>query len=793
MKQAKISISLFVFLFLTLGFGSLLPAQPGTMEQIPRQLESYQHALNPQKLFIHFDKEHYAAGETIWLKGYLVQASDHSPVLDTANVYLELWNTRGEKVRELIFQPKDGHFFGQIFLDPEIPDGNYVVRAYSDWMLNQDESFLFNKYFYVSNPSFANQIDNDTRKLNREFNEALQESRDENAIEFYPEGGSLVEGLESRVAIRVSDLTGRGIMVKGQIKDQEGRLVAGFETNASGIGLFTLRPEAGKRYFAEIPSGGRQTLAEPLPQALRDGFVLKADLLEEEIEVNISGTRELGNASLLVQSKGETVFFEQIQGRERNAAFKIPLSAFPNGIAQVVFFGADANPLAERLVFVNQDDQVYFDMQARILRSDEETALSIDVMASDEEGKPMAGNYSVAVQYGEVGERTRYENIFSNLFLGSDLGERVEEPAQYFDYSQEDIDSMVDMLLMTKGYQRFSWPEVLGGGVPEISFKPSYGIDVSGSLSGKKDQVGVANVEVKLRVVQDPAQTFLTQTNTEGKFVFRGLPLVDDTMVEIIAPMIAGRQLPEVSLDTTGRADPGILPMEYVANVNTLMQQITERGDDWSRPRESRRGTQPARGGQLYGTPDQTIYINDNEPYSAILDVLRDKAIGLSISPTGFITIRGVTSINYQNPPLFIVDGVESEGAFLSLHPRDVERIEIFKGASTAAFGARGASGALVAYTKRRDFQDELLVSGKFVVNGLHKGLEFFAEPEVPASFDDINPVKTLFWEPLLKSGEDGVARFQFRPVPGVTQYRIIIQGVGENGKVGYAEFILGN
>ncbi|MEE4176468.1 MAG: hypothetical protein V2I46_03070, partial [Bacteroides sp.] len=381
MKQARIRISLFVFLFLSPGLSCLLAAQPRAIDEIPLLLRSYQDALIPQKLFIHFDKEHYAARETIWLKGYLVWAIDHSPVQDTANVYLELWNVRGEKVRELIIRPENGHFNGQISLEPAIPDGNYVIRAYSDLMLNLDESFWFHKYFYVSNPSFANQIDNDMRKFNREFNDALEQSREEMIIEFFPEGGHLVDGLESRVAIRVSDLTGRGVKVKGQIKDQEGDLVAGFETNASGLGLFTLRPEAGKHYFAETPEREGLALIKPLPQAEKDGFVLRAEMGDEELEVNITGTRELANASLLAQSKGKAVFLKHEQGNEMAVTYRLPLNDFPSGVSQLVLFSPGAVPLAERLVFVNHDDQVYFDMQARVLRSGEETALSIDVLA----------------------------------------------------------------------------------------------------------------------------------------------------------------------------------------------------------------------------------------------------------------------------------------------------------------------------------------------------------------------------------------------------------------------------
>jgi len=257
--------------------------------------------------------------------------------------------------------------------------------------------------------------------------------------------------------------------------------------------------------------------------------------------------------------------------------------------------------------------------------------------------------------------------------------------------------------------------------------------------------------------------------------------------------MIEGRQTPEVSLSSSGRSETGVSPMVYNPNVNTLPQQITERGSNWSRPRAERPSQTPSRGGQLFGTPDQTIYVNDNEPYSEVIDILRDKAVGLSISPSGFITIRGPSSIMYQSPPLFFVDGIESEGAFFGTHPRDIERIEIFRGASTAAFGARGASGALAAYTKRRDYQSEIFSSNIFYASGWHVPRQFNKDIDESMAPETLNTVKTAFWEPQLVAGEDGTASFRFVPLPGVTQYRIVIQGMGENGKIGYAEFVIGN
>ena len=752
--------------------------------------------MSPQKLFIHFDKQNYAAGETIWLKGYLVDGSSHLLHATTANIYLELWNAQGEMIRELIFQPSEGIFHGQIFIDPDIPDGNYAIRAYTDWMLNQGEPFLFYKYFYVSNPAFANFIDNDTRRFNREFNNTIEALRQEIAVQFFPEGGRLISEMESRVAVKITDATGRGLSLKGLLKDEAGKTITEFETNQAGLGIFNLKPEAGQQYQAEINTGGRRPVMATFPKVQNNGYSLRAAIANGLLEISLScaaPTSPSSTSILLAQSGGELVYFNPDIELKEPQKISIPLKELPSGMSHFTLFSNDTEPVAERLVFVNHDDQLYFDIRAQLLREAEVNALNIDVLASDEDGNPIAGTFSVSVQYGAVGHRTHYENIFSYFLLSSDLEGPQPNPALYFDYSQDNVEAMVDLLMLTHSWERFSWSEIFSEKEPEISFSPVYGITVRGSLSGRQRFSGIANAEVKMRLVEDHSVSSQTKTDASGNFQFNDLSLTDSVLVEIIPPMIEGRQTPEVSLNSSGRALSAAAPLAYNLNVNTLPQQITEHGSSWSRPRAERSAQSPSRGGQLFGTPDQTIYINDNEPYSEVIDVLRDKAVGLSVSPSGFIIIRGASSIMYQSPPLFFVDGIESEGAFFGTHPRDIERIEIFRGASTAAFGARGASGALAAYTKRRDYESEISSSNIFFVSGWQTPRQFSKDMNQPLAFETLNPVKTAFWEPQLVAGEDGTASFRFVPLPGVTQYRIVIQGVGTNGKIGYAEFVIGN
>lgn len=65
------------------------------------------------------------------------------------------------------------------------------------------------------------------------------------------------------------------------------------------------------------------------------------------------------------------------------------------------------------------------------------------------------------------------------------------------------------------------------------------------------------------------------------------------------------------------------------------------------------------------------------------------------------IQIRGVTSVNGNNSPLYVVDGIPYDGV-PNLSPTEIEKIDVLKdGASAAVYGTRAASGVILITTKQ--------------------------------------------------------------------------------------------
>lgn len=108
-------------------------------------------------------------------------------------------------------------------------------------------------------------------------------------------------------------------------------------------------------------------------------------------------------------------------------------------------------------------------------------------------------------------------------------------------------------------------------------------------------------------------------------------------------------------------------------------------------------------------------------PMATVDQALQGKVSGLQISSSSGtpgsvqdIRIRGISSINAGNEPLYVIDGVpiintnvggsgatSSLSSLASLNSNDIESITVLKDASaTAAYGARGANGVIVITTK---------------------------------------------------------------------------------------------
>ena len=97
-----------------------------------------------------------------------------------------------------------------------------------------------------------------------------------------------------------------------------------------------------------------------------------------------------------------------------------------------------------------------------------------------------------------------------------------------------------------------------------------------------------------------------------------------------------------------------------------------------------------------------------DDPVTRIEDALQGRVSGIEVMQSGVpggdlkIRVRGVSSINKSNDPLYVVDGIVRESGLEGINPEDIQSMQVLKDASsTAIYGARGANGVVLVTTKQ--------------------------------------------------------------------------------------------
>ena len=208
------------------------------VSSIQAAFSEYSHYSLTEKIFTHTDKDLYLAGEIVWFKLYLVNADDNKPIDLSKVAYVEILDKDQRSVLQGKIALEKGMGNGSLYIPLSFNSGIYRLRAYTSWMKNFDAGYYFEKPITI-----VNSVKNPNKQATVPRNYDLQ---------FFPEGGNLVQEIQSKVAFKIVDQSGKGIDCKGSVVNKSNDTVATFQSFKFGIGKFDFTPEAGSDYRAII-------------------------------------------------------------------------------------------------------------------------------------------------------------------------------------------------------------------------------------------------------------------------------------------------------------------------------------------------------------------------------------------------------------------------------------------------------------------------------------------------------------------------------------------------------------
>jgi hypothetical protein len=640
----------------------------------------------------------------------------------------------------------------------------------------------------------------------------------ENKIQFMPEGGNLVTGIQSHVAFKMLQPDGLAASGTGYVEDNTGTKVAEFTAGYAGMGSFYLIPEAGKTYKAIITYGNGKTQTTPLPVALNNGYVLS--LYQRSVNTASFGILvspslvKNQKVTLLVQRQGKILFVGQKVISAEQSLTKLPLDNYPSGIIQVTLFDDQMQAVCERLFF-NFNKQTVLPLATSALNAKYKTrqAVTVSLSAGEITDSLRIGSFSASIinLAGLPSVKTNETGILPGLLLTPELKGYVERPDHYFDEQNTNRTAELDNLILCQGWRRIVWTDIQNAKMPDVNFKPEKGFTVTGTV---KQRNGTPVVKSKVTMLSTRVMSAMdTLTDEQGRFVFDRLLLNDTNRFAIRANDPGAKRTVRVKLDElpqlsnlvpyhniTYPEDDGyqnFLKKNYqslsdlvktrLAKSNGMLKEVNVEGriDKKSKVTYSSNLNGP-------GVADQIFTSEDLETAVSLNKFLEGRALGIVFGGNDTrdwpYTTRGGAAMT------IIIDGITQQGneapdpsPLTTLSVSDVKSIEILRSNETlAVYGI--SAGVIIITTKVGEPQNnEAKASPEYVplmITGYNSIREFYSpDYSVPTKNGDADHRSTIYWKSDIITDKAGNASFKFYTSDDKGTYQLTIQGITSDGR----------
>ena len=810
---------------LALGAARPRPVDESILQRLARQVSEYYAAVLPEKAYLHLDKPVYATGETIWFSAYVVDGLRHRADSLSKVLYVDLVSPEQKIVARRTLRLQGGRAYGDLDVADTLAAGTYQLRAYTNWMRNAGDDFVYSRRLQVwaASPYTANAPPPPAARRPVAGTPAVPAGRPD--VQFFPEGGVLVAGLPTVVACKVVDANGRGVDIKALIvDDRNAAVVPNFATTHLGMGHFAFTPAAGQHYRARVALPGGTTADYALPAVQASGYSLHvadagADYTVEARYQGPAGAPMPGPVMLLTEVRGFLVYMAPHPIGTAPAIWKVSKARYPSGILHLTLVDAQGTPQAERLAFVQNGPATL----PAALTPDKagpyglRAPVQVKVRVADAAGQPLAATrLSVSVVETALANLDpTAETIASNLLLTSDLAGYVEGPGYYFQNPSAETARALDDLLLTQGWRHFVWKNVVSGQPVYIEYPADQALALGGQVLSEHGYRPIPNSQLTFVETRPIRQVTTGVTNAAGRFRFVGFDGRDTAIVTLQARRAQGGSNVVIRPDTGPsvenlRLPPLPTPPAPVADFvkRSRQQQADEHEMDPSRHpvgmvtrnilldnvavTAKRVAVPPDDPRRLYGATGGTVVDFASTPAAqsglSVFQVLQGRVAGLTISgspPNMQIQIRN------QGTPQFILDGMRVDADVINtLVSSDIQSVEIFKGNEGAIFG--GSGGVIAIYTKRADPKykgaDKGPAPGIAIVKlpGYYQAREFYAPrygaPTLTAPGPD--PRRTsLYWNPTVRTDAAGEATLTFFTADVSGTFRATAEGITAAGQ----------
>ncbi len=777
-------------------------------EKIIAALDTFSYIEPHEKAYLQTDRNAYLAGESIFFKAYIL--FDEKPTILSKIVYAELVNKYGQIIEKKMLPLANGISAGNFNINPSTPDGIYFIRCYTLWMLNMPD-FIFEKKVIV-----YNRIPTDT--ITTYVSPKLE-------CKFYPEGGDLVYGVKSRIAFKATLFAENNKNFTATLVDNNNIKIDSFKSIHNDMGYFELTPEQGKSYKVVLnyaPSTENNLFSLPTPK--NEGIVISTDnsnLNKVFLKVERSENKKAAYNNLIVaaQMNNKIVYMGKLNFDEGLDALAISKKNLPAGIMQITVFDESGNPLAERLVFVanHSINKDLIKSKKNSLLKREKNILEIDLKVYTN------ANASISITNAVAEKFSSSANILSVLLLTNDLKGDIYNSKYYFNDKEFKTLSHLDLVMMTNGWRRFKWSEIIKNQFTTPKYTIERSLNVSGNIFQSNGKSLLKSSKINLIINGEDSTKIISEasTNAKGEFYVDNINFKKEATVFYQGTNLNNKeslvsvklnpfyfdllQKASIKSNLNYYSEYSLVPLHYFSKLmnqkklaNNVKSKTLETVVVKSKKISLKDSLDSKYATDIFYESDQTIPVNTNINTGDILQFLSNMIPGIIItrkngeSQVLFSRYQGLSffSENTETGVQFFLNEVPVNIAVVeSLFAEDIGLVKVFKGNTAIALGAN--RGAIALYT----------VKGKIAKDWRTKGFDFVKKLgySVVREFNEINysiikpesefkdERTTLYWNPSIKVKE-GISLIEFYNDDVCKKIKITIEGIDENGKLIYED-----
>ena len=813
-----------IFFFFSIGPG---PSPEG----IKLKLLDYYRKYPQEKIYVQTDKQSYLAGQSIWYKIYSLSfgvPSDLSKI-----VYIQLINSDGKIMIKKKFPLEAGTATGDFQLPDSLTSGVYQLRCFTKWMMNFDELALFHRDLFVKNPSDRDDKNFNTVKPGKQYE-----------ILFFPEGGDLINGVNSTVAFKATDEYGLPVTIHGKIFDEKNNLIDSFKTFHDGMGKFDFLNEATHDYYAMVYWPDNSSEKQLLPRAENSGINIKLidqskDAFAIKVVYHETVPGEFQQIVLVASQKnGKVATYPLVLDPGINT-FNIDTKQFATGILRVTIFDSNGVPQSERIVFINHGTEPEVELVDDTISAKPKSKSVFSLQLKNLNQPINDADISIAVtDADQVESDSLGENICSSFLLSSELKGIVRNPGYYFLNNSDSIKAALDLVMMTNGWRHFEWKKILGEETVPLKYAVEDSLYIRGKLLGYTTQTKDTH-PVKMIITENDSTRFMgyISPDSNGNFIVqdyvpRGRSVVYLQQKETKAKEKRYKlKFLANSFEETDTAHFVFTPdaEEELVNSykNALSKQSNERFRNYLNMLKpvTVRGNPPTAAEQLakkYVSPffqAGVFYdidlVNNFYPNSMpLFDFMMGKFPGLSVSGT-----ENSPLFSYRNsavsellavkstvnndvipegtpttamPYFYVNETPSSYQDIVNIRLSDVAMIRFVPPPASMAPFNGGVIGVIAIYLKKYDegMKNTTAIgnSDKYIFDGYSVTRQFFS-PNYDidkAALARADNRETLYWNPGVKIDKSGRAKLSFFNSDHAKRFRILMEGVSRSGDLIY-------